>query len=460
MISPPTKEVQQVDVAHGSVSDQSLVVFVLDISGSMNEKVPTDGNAQVELPKTIMRADKNTVNRMECIQTAVHHQLENMRANYPNQRPVVITFCTNITIYFGADGPDSKVSANQYTDDFEKLYAWTKHLVEGKKLLPAAENSDSLIKVVDKLKPDSMTALGPAVCVGLAIASVAPGSKVIVCTDGAANQGMGSLDDRDKSKVADFYTKVGTVAKQNSSQVSVLSIRGTDCKMEMIGVPAEMTRGSVDVVNPLELNAQFSHLLARAVLGTGVSSEVRLDDRWGFAPSKKTTASFEIGSVTADTDLAFPFVPVAAAKEGDPPLVAQSYIRYTRADGATCERVSTTKVPISSDRDVCERRLNSSVVAMATIQHAANIAQEGAYLEARCNLIATVRMLQRAMKSREQQQSYIAFIKEGERLDGFMRIAQERSKLLGVQQAARDDTAARNIMQMKTCPLSLLQGKP
>jgi len=29
-----------------------------------------------------------------------------------------------------------------------------------------------------------------------------------------------------------------------------------------------MTRGSVDVVNPLDLNAQFSHLLEQAILGS------------------------------------------------------------------------------------------------------------------------------------------------------------------------------------------------
>ena len=107
---------------------------------------------------------------------------------------------------------------------------------------------------------------------------------------------------------------------------------------------------------------------------------------------------------------------------------------------------------------MCETTLNSPLIAMAAIQQAAATAQDGAYLEARLKLIATQRMLQRGMRSREQQQSCISFIREGERLDGFMRIAAERVKLLGEQQGIRDDTAARNIMQMKTLGLDQLRG--
>jgi len=211
----------------------------------------------------------------------------------------------------------------------------------------------------------------------------------------------------------------------------------------------------VDVVNPLDLNAQFSHLLEQAILGTAVTASARVDDRCSFS-NNSSTVSYEAGSVTADTDLVFPF---SFVKSGDPvrPLSSQVDIRYTRKDGATCLRVINRQVGITVDRDVCERALNSPLIGMGAIQRAASIAQDGDYLQARCILISTVRMLQRAMHSKVQQQSYIAFIVEGERLDGFMRIAQERSKLLGVQQAARDDTAARNIMQMKNLPLSRLK---
>lgn len=50
----------------------------------------------------------------------------------------------------------------------------------------------------------------------VAMASQCPGSKVIVCTDGMANVGLGSLENldsgEDKEKAGDFYTALGQTA--------------------------------------------------------------------------------------------------------------------------------------------------------------------------------------------------------------------------------------------------------
>lgn len=65
------------------------------------------------------------------------------------------------------------------------------------------------------------TALGPAMLIAVAMASKAAGSKVIMCTDGLANRGIGSLDPRtftgqqSESSSSEFYVKVGNMAKRN-----------------------------------------------------------------------------------------------------------------------------------------------------------------------------------------------------------------------------------------------------
>eukprot|EP00457_Paulinella_chromatophora_P000784 gb/GEZN01000784.1/.p1 GENE.gb/GEZN01000784.1/~~gb/GEZN01000784.1/.p1 ORF type:complete len:1229 (-),score=235.98 gb/GEZN01000784.1/:12-3356(-) len=433
----------------GGATDHCCVIFCLDNSGSMCEVVPTDGVA-VQLPPGIRRDHPTSVNRMECLQAAVHKQLDTMKQLYPSQRPVVISFCSDVRVYIGeVRAIDVKrVQLGSFKNFFEEGQS----LAASRNIPTAKQAADTLNKVVDSLKPESCTALGPALSVALGIASKFAGSKIILCTDGAANLGVGSLGQGDTTK--DFYTNVGLTAKEYSAQISVLSIRGTNCEMEMIGIPAEITRGSVDVVNPLDVSEQFSHLLARQTLGTAVSGCVRLDKRWNLLNSPH----FEVGSVTADSDLVFAFErsrgPSAMQQDFNQPLRAQLQLHYTRADGAICTRVVSRSLSISEDRDDCERALNAPVIAMTSIQEAAELAQAGSYLDARCKLISTVRMLQRAMFSREQQQTYISFIKQGERLDGFMRIAQERSKLLGQSLDKRDDTSARNIMQMKTVPLS------
>ena len=60
------------------------------------------------------------------------------------------------------------------------------------------------------------TALGPAILTSVAMASKgAPGSQVIICTDGEANVGIGAfiIDSNGKSKAAEFYDRVGQLAE-------------------------------------------------------------------------------------------------------------------------------------------------------------------------------------------------------------------------------------------------------
>lgn len=45
-----------------------------------------------------------------------------------------------------------------------------------------------------------MTALGPGLLSGISLAANAKGSKVIICTDGCANVGIGSLPDDERSE--------------------------------------------------------------------------------------------------------------------------------------------------------------------------------------------------------------------------------------------------------------------
>jgi len=59
-----------------------------------------------------------------------------------------------------------------------------------------------------QFKSGGATALGPALLSSIALASQGkPGSKVIICTDGLANMGLGNLEDpKSLSESEEFYT--------------------------------------------------------------------------------------------------------------------------------------------------------------------------------------------------------------------------------------------------------------
>ena len=73
------------------------------------------------------------------------------------------------------------------------------------------------------------------------MASKTPGSRIVVCTDGLANVGVGALDVQDDAKrqeVEQWYEGVANMAKLHGVQVSVVSLKGDECALEDLGEPS------------------------------------------------------------------------------------------------------------------------------------------------------------------------------------------------------------------------------
>jgi len=61
-----------------------------------------------------------------------------------------------------------------------------------------------------------MTALGPALLISIFMASKVVGSKVVLCTDGCANVGLGDLSRSDQARASEFYTRLGETASSKA----------------------------------------------------------------------------------------------------------------------------------------------------------------------------------------------------------------------------------------------------
>ena len=57
--------------------------------------------------------------------------------------------------------------------------------------------------------------MGPALYYSILIASKKRGSQVILCTDGLANKGIGSLEDTTDEEKTSFYNELGNLALEN-----------------------------------------------------------------------------------------------------------------------------------------------------------------------------------------------------------------------------------------------------
>jgi hypothetical protein len=92
----------------------------------------------------------------------------------------------------------------------DKLNSWKELQVIGANLGTTKSVKDSkqdLLKKLWNLEEGGATALGPALLLGITVAGARPRSKVILCTDGLANAGIGSLEGK-KTDYTPFYTEL------------------------------------------------------------------------------------------------------------------------------------------------------------------------------------------------------------------------------------------------------------
>lgn len=81
---------------------------------------------------------------------------------------------------------------------------------------------------VAQIHTKGTTALGPAILTSVAMASKgAPGSQVIVCTDGMANVGIGSFGRGGDAAATQFYDDVGKFAEDTGVMINLVTIAGT-----------------------------------------------------------------------------------------------------------------------------------------------------------------------------------------------------------------------------------------
>ncbi|XP_071136919.1 circularly permutated Ras protein 1-like [Mytilus edulis] len=457
-----------------SGTDESLVIFCIDISGSMC--VTTEVPGRLDWIKKSWRntgrydvcRDVTQVSRLQAAQAAVDHQLEEMIKEHPNRRVALIAFSSEVIVV--GDGSQGQIRVRGKT----QLNNQHQLLKIGKDLkIPAAikDTRKQLGKKVWSLEEDGWTALGPALCIAVGMAGKCPGSKVIVCTDGMANEGVGSVEtyrcSRDEGANSEqFYEDVAMEAAKQGTSISVISFRGTDCKLVYLGKLADKTEGQVNIVDPQKLTDEFSSILAGNIIATNVVATFLLHQKLFVDDERKKESKVvkQIGNVTADTEFTFEYgirindprdeqdtVTETAHKEkmismemvengktismetdkkqeerkvDDQPneastssesgrskvkvevpddLPFQLQLKYTDTDGATALRVFTQIKPATRDRKEAEEKTNVEVIGANVQKQIGSLVLDGCYTESRVKALMNQRLVWRHKKISKQK---------------------------------------------------------
>jgi hypothetical protein len=274
----------------GDLNSQ-LVIFVVDISGSMCSSTAVPGNFKLKGTNNVPNleagddrhqhfpgSDRNVtyVSRLQCVQAAIESQLEMMANQTPNARVALVTFNRDVTIYGDCISTSSPiVVSGDKLNSYEQLVAIGE---QNKTFKPISETRTKLAQTLMKLSEDGPTALGPAIAISLGMAKGSYGARIVLATDGLSNTGVGAMDQADLLHEAqEYYDKLSVVALGQSSTVNIVGIRGGDSvRMGMLGKMSDVTQGEVNLVDPLNIVSEFASMLQAKIVATNVNVKLLL----------------------------------------------------------------------------------------------------------------------------------------------------------------------------------------
>uniref|UniRef100_UPI00398F5C58 circularly permutated Ras protein 1-like n=1 Tax=Pristiophorus japonicus TaxID=55135 RepID=UPI00398F5C58 len=377
--------------------DDSLVVFCVDISGSMCV------TNEIEEGSRIVH-----ISRLQSVQEAILRSLNHMTQTCPQKRVALVTFNDEVTIYGDGTRVPSRLSDYQLLD--------SDYLKARGQEYPAprciAESLQALSYRVHEMRERGATALGPAALVSVSIASKRPGSKVIICTDGRANTGLGYLESV-KENVCEgstqFYTDVGEQATLNGVIVSILTIEGTDCRLVELGKLADRTGGRVNIVNPINLPKEIQAALEDDIIATDAIVTFVVTEQIYFRYEEQAGNKLvkRVGNVTKDTELTFEF----GIKEShiqtlqdNEKLPFQLQVSFTTRDNRQACRVISQEKHITNDSSLVEDSVNITVLGIHAAQLSARLTMEGRVKEARSEVAAQKELIQKIVEKKHNQE--------------------------------------------------------
>lgn len=444
------------------LKDTSFVIFVVDISGSMSitESVPVG----FEMFKLFDKGKKPVgshvhISRLDCMIAALTMQIEYLDANYPNKRVVLITFSDDVTIHGDGSKAFLTISNKAILEDQKKV-AMVVQDYDTSNIQPISKSKTKLLQVIKGLQTVRATAMGPALVAAITIAGKSKGNEVIVCTDGLSNVGCGCTDNGKDivliEKTAEFYRKVGQIAKSFSTKINVIGVKGSDCNANILLPSTEATNGSINLVSPFEIQRTLREILYNPAIGTDAMVKLVLpkgmNARVGTKIHKNHVYDHSIGNISNPTHLSFQLTFKKDFKtESSVPI--QMILDYKKPSGGRFVRVYTVKRKVTYDRFKAEVSTDVAIVSTTCIQVAAKLCLEkGEFDKARLILLSTQRMLERIAVSNEQQEEYEKYVKISFDLDRLIRdrIVKKRETL--------GDTEISRLRNLSTIPLSTLQS--
>ncbi|XP_029943934.1 circularly permutated Ras protein 1 [Salarias fasciatus] len=376
--------------------EDTMVVFCVDISGSMSvtAEVTSDGGSAVYK------------SRLEGVQDALQRALSSMLQQTPHRRVALVTFNDEVVLY--GDGTRTPLTLRDWAlVDYDHIWQQgvsysVPHCI--------AETFPHLARRVSELREHGATSLGPAALASVAMASRYPGSKVVLCTDGKANIGLGEMEQTTSPSPLTnyFYKQLALQALDRGVIISVMSFEGTDCRLADIGRLADTTGGKVNIVSIGTVATEIQSISVDNVLATGVKATVISAEGVYFPYEDQDSHRLEreIGNVTSGLEITFQFA-VKPQFVNDflqrDQLPFQVQLSFKTRDQERVTRVITEQRPVTVSSQIQANRLNMAVLGVHCAQLCASLTMNGRVQEAQKQLKAHQDLMEQVSKLRPME---------------------------------------------------------
>ncbi|XP_068444388.1 circularly permutated Ras protein 1 [Clinocottus analis] len=417
--------------------EDTVVVFCVDISGSMvvtAEVASSDGSPVY-------------ISRLEGIQDALQGALSSLLQQSPHRRVALVTFNDEVVIY--GDGTGTPLTLRDWAlVDYDHI--WQQGAAYS---IPhcIAETYPQLVQRVNDLREHGATCLGPAALASVAMASRYPGSKVILCTDGSANIGLGEMEQTPSLSSSPltpyFYRQLALQAVEDGVIISVITFEGTDCRLADVGRLADTTGGRVNIVSIGTVATEIQSASIDNILATGVTATVIAPDGVYFPYEDENNHKLVrvIGNVTKGLEITIQFAVKPEFTEvflQRNTLPFQLQLSFKTRDREKVTRVITEQRPVATCSHIWAGSLNMAVLGVHCAQLCASLTMEGRVQEAQRQLKAQQDLHKQISKQRPFQQEESIY---GNWMDTMTTICDD----ITMESQTLSDEAAKIMYQMK-----------
>jgi hypothetical protein len=315
---------------------------------------------------------------LSAVKRSLTTSIESLAANSPETMFGLIEFESSVVARDLETGNPVELPRESFPS-LDEIMNSTKKLLDKIKLVVVGKNADRLKKHVQALRDQGGTALGPAVAMAYVIAKHRSVGRVVLLTDGLANEGVGSLEGYHVTPASKFYEDLGKQFLDIGAAVDVVGIAsGAGMELKTLGLLPEATGGQMYYVTPNELDRSLAELSGATLLGRDVEVKlitppgVKVTDASGVSRAVveelKKKAESKIGVVGEDHELYFEVEPEKEINASEVPIQVQ--VAYTDEDGARRVRAVTTKLKVAKKEEEMMRTFDPTVGATFVTQKA------------------------------------------------------------------------------------------